>query len=69
MVFAMQSDLRQKAGFTGVPDVDTLWGEREVFHVHSLSHASRQNQGSKRATARRISDDGDRGGGVPARAS
>jgi hypothetical protein len=36
MVFAMQSDSRQKAGFTGLPDLDTLWGEREVFHVNTL---------------------------------
>jgi Erythromycin biosynthesis protein CIII-like, C-terminal domain len=36
MVFAMQSDSRQKAGFTGLPDLDTLRGEREVFHVNTL---------------------------------
>ena len=36
MVFAMQSDSRQNAGFTGLPDLDTLWGEREVFHVNTL---------------------------------
>jgi UDP:flavonoid glycosyltransferase YjiC (YdhE family) len=36
MVFAMQSDSRQKAGFTGLPDLDKLWGEREVFHVNTL---------------------------------
>jgi UDP:flavonoid glycosyltransferase YjiC (YdhE family) len=36
MVFAMQSDSRQKAGFTGLPDLDMLWGEREVFHVNTL---------------------------------
>ena len=36
MVFAIQSDSRQNAGFTGLPDLDTLWGEREVFHVNTL---------------------------------
>jgi hypothetical protein len=32
----VQSDLRQKAGFTGLPDRGTLRGEREVFHVNTL---------------------------------
>ncbi len=36
MVFAMQSDMRQQAGFEGLADLDTLWGSREVFHVNTL---------------------------------
>jgi len=36
MVFAMQNDLRQQAGFCGLPGLDALWGEREVFHVNTL---------------------------------
>jgi UDP:flavonoid glycosyltransferase YjiC (YdhE family) len=36
MVFTMQSNLREQAGFTGLPDLDTLWGEREVLHVNTL---------------------------------
>jgi len=34
--FAMQSESRQKAGFDGLPDLDTLWGERDVLHVNTL---------------------------------
>lgn len=34
--FAMQSDSRQRAGFDALPDLDTLWGERDVFHVNAL---------------------------------
>jgi UDP:flavonoid glycosyltransferase YjiC (YdhE family) len=36
MNFAMQSDSRQRAGFDGLPDLDTLWGERDVLHVNAL---------------------------------
>ena len=34
--FAMQSDSRQRAGFDGLPDLDTLWGERDLLHVNAL---------------------------------
>ena len=34
--FAMQSASRQKAGFDALPDLDTLWGERDNFHVNAL---------------------------------
>lgn len=34
--FAMQSDSRRRAGFDGLPDLDTLWGERDVLHVNAL---------------------------------
>ena len=34
--FAMQSESRQRAGFDALPDLDTLWGERDVVHVNAL---------------------------------
>ena len=34
--FAMQSESRQRAGFGGLPDLDTLWGERDLLHVNAL---------------------------------
>jgi UDP:flavonoid glycosyltransferase YjiC (YdhE family) len=34
--FAMQSESRQRAGFDGLPDLDTLWGERDLLHVNAL---------------------------------
>jgi len=34
--FAMQSDSRKRAGFDGLPELDTLWGERELLHVNAL---------------------------------
>ena len=34
--FAMQSDSRRRAGFGGLPELDTLWGERDVLHVNAL---------------------------------
>ena len=34
--FAMQSESRQRAGFDPLPDLDKLWGERDVFHVNAL---------------------------------
>jgi UDP:flavonoid glycosyltransferase YjiC (YdhE family) len=34
--FAMQSESRQRAGFEGLPDLDTLWGERDLLHVNAL---------------------------------
>ena len=34
--FAMQGESRQRAGFEGLADLDTLWGERDVFHVNTL---------------------------------
>jgi UDP:flavonoid glycosyltransferase YjiC (YdhE family) len=34
--FAMQSESRERAGFAGLPDLDTLWGHREVLHVNTL---------------------------------
>jgi hypothetical protein len=33
---AMQSESRQRAGFAGLPDLDALWGERDLFHVNTL---------------------------------
>jgi UDP:flavonoid glycosyltransferase YjiC (YdhE family) len=36
MVFSMQGDLRQKAGFSGLPSLDALWGKRDLFHVNTL---------------------------------
>lgn len=35
--FAMQSESRQRAGFDALPDLDVLWGEREVLHVNTLA--------------------------------
>jgi UDP:flavonoid glycosyltransferase YjiC (YdhE family) len=35
--FAMQSESRQRAGSAGLPDLDTLWGERDLFHVNTLA--------------------------------
>ncbi len=32
----MQSESRQRAGFEALPDLDTLWGKRDVFHVNAL---------------------------------
>jgi UDP:flavonoid glycosyltransferase YjiC (YdhE family) len=34
--FAVQSASRQRAGFDGIPDLDTLWGERDLLHVNAL---------------------------------
>jgi hypothetical protein len=34
--FAMQSESRQRAGFDGLSDLDTLWGERDLLHVNAL---------------------------------
>ena len=34
--FAMQSESRQRAGFEALPDLATLWGERDVFHTNAL---------------------------------
>ena len=34
--FAMQSESRKRAGFDGLADLDTLWGERELLHVNAL---------------------------------
>jgi UDP:flavonoid glycosyltransferase YjiC (YdhE family) len=34
--FAMQSESRQRAGFDGLPDLDTLWGERDLLHVNAF---------------------------------
>lgn len=35
--FAMQSESRQRAGFEGLPDLDILWGGRDVLHVNTLA--------------------------------
>lgn len=34
--FAMQSDSRVRAGFDPLPDLDVLWGERDILHVNTL---------------------------------
>jgi UDP:flavonoid glycosyltransferase YjiC (YdhE family) len=34
--FVMQSESRKRAGFDGLPSLDTLWGERERLHVNTL---------------------------------
>ena len=34
--FVMQSESRKRAGFPGLPSLDTLWGERERLHVNTL---------------------------------
>lgn len=34
--FVMQSELRTRAGFAGLPALDTLWGERDLLHVNAL---------------------------------
>jgi len=34
--FTMQSESRQRAGFDRLPDLDVLWGERDVLHVNAL---------------------------------
>jgi UDP:flavonoid glycosyltransferase YjiC (YdhE family) len=34
--FAMQSESRQRAGFDGLSDLDTLWGDRDLLHVNAL---------------------------------
>ncbi len=33
---AMQSQMRERAGFDGLPDIDVLWGCRDVLHVNTL---------------------------------
>lgn len=33
----MQSDMRERAGFDGLPDIDVLWGQQDVFHVNTLA--------------------------------
>lgn len=33
----MQSQMRQRAGFPGLPDIDVLWGERELLMVNTLA--------------------------------
>jgi len=35
--FAMQSDSRERAGFSPLPPLDVLWGERELLHVNALA--------------------------------
>ncbi len=34
--FTMQSESRKRAGFDALPDLDTLWGERDLLHVNAL---------------------------------
>jgi len=34
--FSMQSESRQRAGFDALPDLDVLWGDRDVLHVNAL---------------------------------
>lgn len=34
--FTMQSESRLRAGFAGLPDLDTLWGERDLIQVNTL---------------------------------
>lgn len=34
--FAMQSESRQRAGFDALPDLDSLWGARDVLHVNTF---------------------------------
>jgi UDP:flavonoid glycosyltransferase YjiC (YdhE family) len=34
--FVMQSESRKRAGFEELPDLDTLWGERDRLHVNAL---------------------------------
>jgi UDP:flavonoid glycosyltransferase YjiC (YdhE family) len=34
--FAMQSESRIKAGFTGLPPLASLWGDRDLLHVNAL---------------------------------
>ena len=35
--FTMQSESRQRAGFDPLPDLDTLWSERELLQVNTLA--------------------------------
>jgi len=35
--FNMQSESRQRCGFAGLPGLDVLWGERDLFHVNALA--------------------------------
>jgi UDP:flavonoid glycosyltransferase YjiC (YdhE family) len=34
--FTMQSESRVKAGFSGLPPLETLWGDRDLLHVNAL---------------------------------
>ena len=34
--FAMQSQSRERAGFEVLPDLDVLWGQRDLLHVNTL---------------------------------
>jgi UDP:flavonoid glycosyltransferase YjiC (YdhE family) len=36
-ILSLQSELREKAGFPGLPGIDTLWGERDLVHVNALA--------------------------------
>jgi len=42
--FAMQSESRKRAGFAGLPDLDTLWGERDLLHVNALELPDRESR-------------------------
>jgi UDP:flavonoid glycosyltransferase YjiC (YdhE family) len=33
---SMQSESRQRAGFAPLPDLNTLWGQRDLIHVNAL---------------------------------
>jgi len=34
--FGMQSESREKAGFSGLPPLEVLWGQRDLLHVNAL---------------------------------
>ncbi len=35
--FKMQSDSRERCGFSALPGLDVLWGERDLMHVNTLA--------------------------------
>jgi UDP:flavonoid glycosyltransferase YjiC (YdhE family) len=48
--FEMQSDARQRAGFDALDPLDTLWGDRALFHVNTLA----EFDGERRADWRNV---------------
>ena len=48
--FSMQSESRQCAGFDGLPDLDVLWGERNILHVKPDPNGFR-HEAARRSTA------------------
>ncbi len=37
MILRRQGEMRERAGFSGLPDIAVLWGERDLVHSNSLA--------------------------------